>query len=330
MSRHQRALPRLTAEQLTPPVIPPAATQGPRLSVMIPTFNCAEYLRVALSSVLAQDPGPDVMEIEVVDDCSTADDPQRVVDELGRGRVRFFRQPSNVGAIENFNTCIRRSSGNLVHILHGDDYVLPGFYAEILRIADVHASAGLYATRVQFVDADGAHQQDSMAVPAAEAGPIRDAALFERGTPLQFAGVVVRRSAYEAAGGFLPVLVHVADMEMWRRLTAQSGLVMSPEVLAAYRIFGEQHSSRVRRSAENLLDLDRFAVIMASNQPVSDPTELMALARRAGYRQWRKALHRGDKEAAANALAYVRGRAEPSEWARWVAGSALRRLRPKR
>lgn len=297
---------------------------------MIPTFNCAEYLRVALASVLAHDLGPEVMEIEVVDDCSTADDPQRVVDEVGGGRVRFFRQPNNVGAIENFNTCIRRSRGEFVHILHGDDYVLPGFHTAILGLIDAHPGAGVYATRVQFVDAAGERQQDSDRVPGAEAGPIRDAALFERGTPLQFAGVVVRRSAYEAVGGFLPVLVHVADMEMWRRLTARSGLVMSPEVLAAYRIFDEQHSSRVRRSAENLLDLDRFAVIMARNQPMSDPTELMARARRGGYRQWRRALYRGDKEAAANALAYVRARAEPQEWVRWVAGSVLRRLRPRR
>jgi glycosyltransferase involved in cell wall biosynthesis len=50
----------------------------PRWSVMIPTHNCARYLRETLTSVLAQDPGPDVMQIEVVDDHSTKDDPEQV------------------------------------------------------------------------------------------------------------------------------------------------------------------------------------------------------------------------------------------------------------
>src|SRR4051794_32849163 len=75
----------------------------PRWSVMIPTFNCANYLAETLQSVLAQNPGEEAMQIEVVDDRSTKDDPERVVQEIGRGRVKFFRKPVNEGAILNFN-----------------------------------------------------------------------------------------------------------------------------------------------------------------------------------------------------------------------------------
>jgi Glycosyl transferase family 2 len=42
----------------------------PLWSVMIPTFHCARFLHQTLESVLSQDPGPDVMQIEIVDDCS--------------------------------------------------------------------------------------------------------------------------------------------------------------------------------------------------------------------------------------------------------------------
>lgn len=90
-----------------PPV--PEDIQRPMWSVMIPTYNCAQYLRKTLESVLAQDPGQERMQIEVVDDCSTEDDPQSVVDELGRGRVSFFRQSQNVGLVRNFETCLLRS-----------------------------------------------------------------------------------------------------------------------------------------------------------------------------------------------------------------------------
>src|ERR1700758_2683106 len=84
----------------------PSDVKRPLWSVMIPTYNCANYLRETLQSVLAQDPGPDVMQIEVVDDCSTKDDPEGVVREIGQGRVQFYRQPKNGGVTRNFNTCI--------------------------------------------------------------------------------------------------------------------------------------------------------------------------------------------------------------------------------
>ena len=53
----------------------PEGTPRPVWSVMIPTYNCAKYLRETLVSVLAQDPGPEQMQIEVVDDYSTKDEP---------------------------------------------------------------------------------------------------------------------------------------------------------------------------------------------------------------------------------------------------------------
>jgi hypothetical protein len=96
--------------------VPPGVVR-PLWSVMIPTFNCAAYLRDTLASVLEQDPGRDVMQIEVVDDHSTRDDPAAVVAELGRGRVEFFRQPRNTGVTTNLTTALQRSRGHLVHLL---------------------------------------------------------------------------------------------------------------------------------------------------------------------------------------------------------------------
>ncbi|MEQ9234992.1 MAG: glycosyltransferase [Coleofasciculus sp. E2-BRE-01] len=49
----------------------PKGEQRPLWSVMIPTYNCAQYLRETLANVLAQDPGSEVMQIEVIDDHST-------------------------------------------------------------------------------------------------------------------------------------------------------------------------------------------------------------------------------------------------------------------
>lgn len=59
---------------------------------MIPTYNCARYLRETLASVLAQDPGRDNMHIEVIDDRSTKDDPEAVCRD---SHLRFADDPNS-------------------------------------------------------------------------------------------------------------------------------------------------------------------------------------------------------------------------------------------
>lgn len=82
-----------------------------RWSVMIPTYNRTKYLSQTLTSVLEQDLEPDVMQIEVIDNCSTEADIEAEISNLSsHNRVSFYRQPRNVGLVANFTTCIQRST----------------------------------------------------------------------------------------------------------------------------------------------------------------------------------------------------------------------------
>src|SRR5205085_8247373 len=115
-----------------PPIIAPLSdlVKRPKWSVMIPTFNCIHYLRNTMESVLAQGIGEDEMQIEVIDDCSVDGDVAALVAEIGKGRILFFKQEENRGSLRNFETCINRSRGRWIHILHGDDLVQQGYYKE--------------------------------------------------------------------------------------------------------------------------------------------------------------------------------------------------------
>lgn len=261
----------MASADLQPPKIEPVPSGLPRpfWSVMIPTFNCANYLRQTLESVLAQAPDPEQMQVEVVDDCSTKDDPEAVVREVGKGRVTFYRKPKNEGAIANFNTCIQRSRGQLVHILHGDDYVLPGFYREIESLAQTNPEAALMASRVFLIDEAGVILCVSGRLRELENGSRSVATLYYQ-NPIQCAGVVVRRWFYERHGGFLPDFVHVADYEMWSRAIRLEGGVATPETLASYRIFAANDTGRLARTAENLRDIEKLHRIFAARHPDYD------------------------------------------------------------
>jgi hypothetical protein len=234
----------------------------PPWSVMIPTYNCAKYLVQTLASVLEQDPGPAHMQVEVVDDVSTKDDPEGVVRELGKDRVQFFRQPRNVGPIENFNTCARRSRGHWVHVLHGDDFVLPGFYAAMQRMIDANPQLTLACSRVYVVDETGEIDGMTPRIKTLER-PSSDASSFYTGNHLQFAGVVLRRSFLEEHGGFNAALIHTADWEMWIRCISKGCGMIKNVPLGAYRMFGENHTSQLMRTGENLRDYLRLGSLLA-------------------------------------------------------------------
>ncbi len=255
-----------------PPPISPVgdADAGPRplWSVMIPTYNCAEYLPQTLHSVLAEDPGSGHMQIEVVDDAS-ADRPEDVVRSIVPGRVAFFRQPVNRGVVGNFNTCIERARGHLVHILHGDDVVREGFYARIAELSRRWPDSALLATRSFHVDETGMVLDATARLPHLERPGNDPGSLLYR-NQLACAGVVVRRAFYERHGGFHPALVHTADWEMWLRAIQLGGGVVWPEPLAGFRIFGGSDSSRLRLTGENVRDSVRLGEIVAARTPRFD------------------------------------------------------------
>jgi len=243
-----------------------AAVARPRWSVMIPTFNCAEYLPQALASVLAQDPGAEHMQIEVVDDCSTKDNPEAVVKDVGGGRVSFYRKDKNEGAVDNFNTCIQRSVGKMVHILHGDDYVSRDFYSTIDSLESQFPGHCLYATRSFIVNEHSTISRVSDRLAELEAGG-RCYGAFISSNPLHFAGVTIKRSFFEQYGGFHQSLVHCADWEMWVRAVANGGGVVSPQVLSSYRMFEGNDTSRLIMTAENLKDQLRMYSVFDANLP---------------------------------------------------------------
>lgn len=233
-----------------PPV--PEGEARPLWSVMIPTYNCAKYLRETLASVLAQDLGPEMMQIEVIDDHSTDDDPAAVVAELGQGRVGFYQQPENVGVPKNFETCLERSRGQLVHLLHGDDYVREGFYSKMQKAFETRPDIGAAFCRQIFMNQEG-HQQALSDLEQSESGILTN--WLERLASEQrimTPSIVVRREAYEKLGGFDRRLICSEDWEMWVRIAANYPIWYEVEPLAAYRMHLNSNTGRHIRTGEDM------------------------------------------------------------------------------
>jgi hypothetical protein len=298
-----------------PPV--PEGVERPTWSVMIPTYNCATLLRETLAGVLAQDPGPQAMQIEVVDDCSTKDDPEAVVAGLGAGRVAFHRHARNIGAVPNFNACLVRARGHYVHILHGDDLVLPGFYTRMQALLDAHPEAGSAHCHHAYIDEDGLWT-GLAPLPWRRSGPFPEAlACFATACRSQFAAAVLRRALVERIGGFHTSLVHTADWDMWRRAARHAPALYEPTVLACYRMFEGNDTSRLVRTGADMLDMRRSIALAERYLPAEQGAAWTRQARRwAAELALTKAgglLRKGDLEAASCQLREAL-RTEPALW----------------
>ena len=230
----------------------PDGEYRPLWSVMIPTYNCTNYLRETLASVLGQDLGPEIMQIEVIDDRSTDDDPAAVVAELGQGRIGFYQQPENVGVTKNFETCLKRSRGQLIHLLHGDDYVREGFYRKMEQAFETRPDIGAAFCRQIFMNQEG-HQQALSDLEQTESGILTN--WLERLATEQrimTPSIVVRREAYEKLGGFDCRLICSEDWEMWVRIAANYPIWYEVEPLAVYRMHSNSNTGRHIRTGEDM------------------------------------------------------------------------------
>lgn len=263
---------------------------------MIPTFNCAKYLTRTLQSVLDEGVDPGDMHIEVIDDRSTQDNPEEVVQRIGKGRVEFFRQEVNQGVTGNFNTCVRRSRGELVHLLHGDDYVLPGFYDQVGAAARAHSDVALYATRSFIVDEEDellelSGRIEKLETPTAEIGNL---AYFN---PLRTPTIVLRRSLYELQGGFDDRLCHVGDWEMWLRAISNGQGLMLNKPLTGYRMFAGNDTGRLARSGENIRDYLRMGSILQERESKFSMERFKIMCATKALEQIRTFERAGDDEA---------------------------------
>ncbi len=212
---------------------------------------------------------PDKMHIEVVDDCSPKVDVMAMVREIAGDRIKISQTPKNLGLAGCWNACIERARGEWVHILHQDDYVLPGFYQRLALAAKEHPDVTLLATRSFLVDGNGIIVMLTKRLPELENGG-HGIDNFYYDTPLQCAGVAVKREFYENHGGFLSSLVFLLDREMWVRAISLGGGVVTPETLACYRVGGGTETGRLAQTGEDLGDMERLNQIFAKRYPGFD------------------------------------------------------------
>ncbi|MBN1674484.1 MAG: glycosyltransferase [Kiritimatiellae bacterium] len=217
----------------------------PRVSVIIPTYNRADFIGRAVDSVLGQR-YPNV-ELIVVDDGSTDGTRARIAAAYGE-RVKYIGR-ENGGAPKARNEGFRASTGEFIHFLDSDDYLLPG---------SIEKKAAILAADPQidwvysdyYVSTDGRQLSpspfpDRLRRELETMTDIFDVTLLKRGLA-NTDTAMMRRRCIEEAGGFDERLEGLQDCEFYLRIAKHFRVKFINEPLAVYVIHGGERIQRRR------------------------------------------------------------------------------------
>ena len=228
--------------------VSPPSGADPLVTIGIPAYNSAPFIRQAVLSALNQTYAN--IEVLVVDDASS-DGTLGALADLAESepRLRVLSNEHNLGFVGNHNRLLAEARGEYVKLLHSDDLIAEDAVA--LQLAALRANPGtvLVTCRRSIVDDSGAtvlHRGPSWpegVVPGAEA--IRR--VVRQGANLigePSAGLFLRQAALDA-GGFAEGFHYVVDLDFWVRLLERGDLYYLPKALASFRLRSGQTSSRV-------------------------------------------------------------------------------------
>jgi glycosyltransferase involved in cell wall biosynthesis len=131
----------------------PATTERPLVSVGMPTFNGERWIRQAVDSILGQT--YDVLELVICDNAST-DATERICREYADRdpRVRYFRNPDNIGMNNNYNLTFTRATGEYFKWASCSDICAPELLQSCVERLEAHPEEVLSYGRTRILRHD--------------------------------------------------------------------------------------------------------------------------------------------------------------------------------
>ena len=209
-------------------------SEVPVVSIVIPSFNQARFLRAAVDSVLAQDHPR--LEVWVVDGGST-DGSVEILRGYG-DRIRFTSERDR-GQADAINRGFARATGSIVAWLNSDDVYLPGAVRTAVRALEAEPRAAMVYGEGEIIDEAG-----RVLAPFIHTRSFDLWILVNAGDFILQPAVFMRASALRAVGGLDETLHYGLDWELWMRLACRGTVLHVPETLAQTREYAATKTSQ--------------------------------------------------------------------------------------
>ena len=217
---------------------------GERITVLIPTYNRADWLGGAIESVLAQTRADFRL---IVSDNASTDGTREVVAGYEDPRIAYVRRDVNCGLNEHYNSWFRTVDAEYLFIVPDDDRLVPDALARTVAALDANPWAALAHGRVDVVDEHDAviaagHHMTGLDGPATETGREFIERSMAAGYRVHASTVNLRVAAVRE------VLLDerdfpITDLGHWMRVALDWELVFLDRTLARYRVHDGAYSA---------------------------------------------------------------------------------------
>jgi glycosyltransferase involved in cell wall biosynthesis len=198
-----------------------------KVSVVIPVYNAAQFVRKAVESVMSL---PETGEVLLIDDGSK-DDSLKVCHQIAEQyrHVRVFQHPDagNKGAAASRNIGILNAGFEFISFLDADDYYLPNRFQKEQEVFAQHPDAdGVYGCNQEVFESEKAKElylQERTSIlttitEVVEPERLYRCLLFGGYGEFHTSTITLRKRAFERAGIFNTAIRHVEDTELWIKL----------------------------------------------------------------------------------------------------------------
>jgi glycosyltransferase involved in cell wall biosynthesis len=313
-------------------MIQPETESSPLVSICIPVLDGGELVVRAVQSALDQEYGR--IEVVVVDDASTDGTPETLGKQFG-DTIRLFRNADRAGQAATSNLTVTHAQGPIVKFLHHDDVLDPDCVGTMAEPLLEWPSVGLVFARrrLEFPPGsdEGARSSQPFAAPHkgfAELKPLNPCpTLFEElvadgfrnnriGEP---SNVMVRKSCFDAVGGFDGRTRQWTDFDLWLRLLALYDAAFIDRELSLYRRTAGSVTARNQATGDSWLDRLWIIENLMSFPVVRDRyPELARMRAKERHIAWRTAVR--------GMLRLAERSAPPNPWIEYMVFRARRRV----
>ncbi len=242
---------------------PEGIISTPLVSIIIPSYNHANYIQECITSVIAQDYAN--IELIIIDDGSRDDSVEIIEAMVASCQERFvrfeFRSRPNKGLTATMNEGMQWATGKYFSYISSDDLMLPAktrllveFIAEQSNVAGVFACAEVIDESASLISL---HKMHSAAVCNFEN-------VLLHANWLVASSMLVDLGAMKSVGGY-DESIYFEDWYMWLKLThAGQELMILPIVLVKYRM----HADNMSKNVEKMFQGRKQIVDMYQSHPL--------------------------------------------------------------
>lgn len=255
-----------------------------KVSIIIPLYNKAPYIKKALETVCSQTYQD--WECIIMDDGSTdgsGELAKQVISELSDSRFRLLSQ-ANAGVAAARNNAVKQSSGELLCFLDADDWWEPAFIEEMVRFAEQTPKAGIWASNYIYYKPGKTHiGVTNISYTDQEKGVINYPRSYFEGTgmPITSISLMMRRSIFYECGGF-PLGVRLGeDFLLWAKVALRYPVAFLDKPLAYYN----NDVPAALRATRNLHDPQKHMLFLL--EPLEDEIAKLSSVQQT---DWRKLL----------------------------------------